>query len=377
MQRPITRRISAGLVALSLCVGVMALSSHASAAPADFKHGHLAKVARDSFIIPGHERLGDRIAALKTAISALCQAPQEAQLQRGRQAYRKVIAAWGRVEIIRFGPIAKQNRLERTFYWPDRKGRGRRQVLRLLSAQDDSALDPHLLATKSVAVQGLTALEIVLHGKASGELAAGNADSFACRYATAIVANVQNINAQIIEEWQPGGAFDKIWRTPGAQNPVYLKPAETSLELVKALDHGLENLRDRRIAPILGFGKNRRRKSRPVLWRSKNSMTLINANIEGLYDLLFTGGLADAYIASKPYPGERAADLMASIKSEFGLTLSMSRQLASEPDPFADPEITARLVPIGFPLRNIRHNAVAQIKSAAGLAIGFNASDGD
>ena len=106
-------------------------------------------------------------------------------------------------------------------------------------------------------------------------------------------------------------------------------------------------------------------------------MILINANIEGLYELLFDGGLADAYVASKPYKGERAEDLMASIKSEFELMIGMSRQLASKADPFSEPDIAGRLVPIGFPLRNIRHNAVTELKSAAGLAIGFNASDGD
>ncbi|MGI9411060.1 MAG: hypothetical protein ACR2OV_13370, partial [Hyphomicrobiaceae bacterium] len=147
--------------------------------------------------------------------------------------------------------------------------------------------------------------------------------------------------------------------------------------LVKALDNGLANLRDRRIAPVLGFGANRRRKSRPVLWRSKLSMVLIHANIAGLNDLLFEGGLADAYVESKPYQDGRAADTLSSIRSEFKLTLGMAEQLARDPDPFARPDIKSRLVPIGFPLKNIRHYAVSEIKAAAGLAIGFNASDGD
>lgn len=377
MNRARPAELGLGLWALSGLIITMCVVVPANAAPEDFKHRQLADTARVKFILPGYELLGQRLKSLKAAVGALCRAPTSKQLQLARNAYRKSISAWGNVEFIRFGPVTRQNRHERIFYWPDRKGRGRRQVLRLLASQDDSALKPENLARKSVAVQGLTALELVLFGKTSGELANGNPNSFTCRYATSIIDNVGNINLALLKEWQPDGEFEKIWRSPGPQNSVYLKPSEVSLELVKALDHGLENLRDRRIAPVLGFGKNRRRKSRPVLWRSKTSMILIHANIQGLYQLLFNGGLADAYITSKPYKGERAEDLMESIKSEFELTLGMSGKLAAEPDPFAREDILSRLVPIGFPLRNIRHNAVVEIKAAAGLAIGFNASDGD
>lgn len=375
------KRTSILIAACTIVFGLFAtaalMGGAARSAPADFDHRKLAEVARTNFIIPKYLKLEAGIKTLRTAISALCRTPDNQQLQFARKAFRNAVASWGTVEIIRFGPVAKQNRLERLFYWPDRKGRGRRQVLRLLYAKDKSVLDPRQLAAKSVAVQGLTALELVLFSKASDQLASNGTDSFACNYATAIATNLHNIVAAIVQEWMPGGEFELTWSSPGPQNQAYLSPSEVSFELVKTLDHGLENLRDRRIAPVLGFGKNRRRKSRPVLWRSQSSMILINANIEGLYALLFQGGLVDAYIASKPHKGERAEDLMASIKSEFELMIGMSRQMASEADPFSDPDIAGRLVPIGFPLRNIRHNAVTELKSAAGLAIGFNASDGD
>ena len=115
---------------------------------------------------------------------------------------------------------------------------------------------------------------------------------------------------------------------------------------------------------------------RPVLWRSKLSMVLIHANIVGLRDLLFRGGLAQAVLASTGND-EETAGMIDSIRSEFRLTVRMAAALARRDDPFALPDIQARLIPIGFPLRNIRTNAVGVIKAAAGLSIGFNASDGD
>ncbi len=375
---PILRSIARPCVVSSCCLGlVLQTAGAALAGPAEFDHIELAETARSKFILPGYTRFGLRLRTLEKTLAGLCETPSTAALARVRAAYRRAIAAWGRIEIISFGPVAQDNRFERIFYWPDRKGIGRRQVTRLLTAKSPDVLAARGLASKSVALQGLGALEVVLYGGRSKELTASGRDGFACRYAMSIGANLSNINAQVLAGWRPGGAFAKIWRSPGARNPAYLKNSETTLELVKALDHGLENLRDRRIAPVLGFGGNRRRKSRPVLWRSKLSMVIIHANIVGLRDLFVNGGLSDAYIDSKPDQGRRAADLVMSIKSEFDLTIGMVDVLLRKADPFALPDIKQRLVPIGFPLRNIRHNAVTELQAAAGLAKGFNAADGD
>ena len=349
----------------------------AAAGPGEFNHAKLAETARTSFIIPGYRRFGEQLQTLKTSIVAHCQSPSRSKLEHVRETYRRTITAWGRVEIISFGPIAEANRFERIFYWPDRKGIGRRQVRRLLAARQKGVLEPDRLTSKSVAVQGLSALKLMLYGADSDDFATGKDGGFACLYASAVAHNLSRIIAKILEGWQHDGAFAKLWRSPGPENVAYLKPNEMTLELVKALDHGLENLRDRRIAPVLGFGANRRRKSRPVLWRSKLSMVLISANIAGLRDLLFEGGLARAYVDSKPYQDERAQGYMLSIKRDFKMLFDRSERLAREPDPLARRDVASRLVPIGFPLKSIRHRAVSEIKTAAGLSIGFNAADGD
>ena len=123
---------------LACCVvGLVALSPAAtSAAPAEFDHRKLAETARTRFIIPGYSQFGRRLNALKQAIAALCMSPSQPGLDEARASYRQTIAAWGRIEIISFGPVAEQNRFERILYWPDRKGRGSRQVRRLLAKKN-------------------------------------------------------------------------------------------------------------------------------------------------------------------------------------------------------------------------------------------------
>jgi predicted lipoprotein len=265
--------------------------------------------------------------------------------------------------------------LERIFFWPDRRSIGQRQVRAILRKRNRSAITPDRLGDKSVAVQGLTALEMLIHGTGADQLARDEPDNFRCAYALAIVHNLEAIVDAIRQGWGDDGAFVKTWRKPGPDNPAYLFARETTLELVKAFDQALENVRDRRIAPAIGFGPLRR-KHRPVLWRSRLTMPLIHANLEGARDLLMKAGLAEAYMAARGNAPEASGDI-SSIASEFKLMLDRTSALAGEADPFASDGIRRKLVAVGFPLRNIRAQTVRRLKQAAGLSVGFNASDGD
>ena len=303
------KRISSTLISLALVavVSVTGFAETGHAAPSDFDHAKLARTARTQFIVPAYQRFATALQRLERNLAGLCDEPGTNALANVRLRYREAIAEWGRAEVIRFGPVVERNRFERIFYWPDRKGIGRRQVARILRTEDQQVLAASTLKNKSVAVQGLTALELLLHGPAAGTLAPAAPRGFRCRYALAIVVNLKAITAAVLDGWSAGGDFVKIWSQPGPGNRAYLSARETTLELVKVLDHGLQNIRDRRIAPILGYGANRKRKARPILWRSRLSMVLIHANIRSIGDLFVSAGLSDAYIASKPYDDERAA----------------------------------------------------------------------
>ena len=245
----------------------------------------------------------------------------------------------------------------------------------LLRKRDERATDPVRLADKSVAVQGLAALELLLHGKASAQLVDGERLGFACRYAHAITRNLTTIITNVRRDWNDEGAFTKIWLQPGEDNPAYLDARETTFELMKAIGQSLELLRDRRIAPAIGMGPTRRKK-RPILWRSKLSATIFRANIAAVRDLLKTGGLGEAYLAHYKHSDEAASNI-ASLETDFNLTLDAVDQLVQDPDPFARKDIKRRLIAVGFPLKSLRTRATALISQAAGLSIGFNAADGD
>jgi len=106
-------------------------------------------------------------------VAALCAKPSPVALKDTQRAFATTVEAWSLVEAIRFGPVAQQQRYDRIFYWPDPKGLGTRQVRKALEKQDQSVTDVNSLASKSVALQGLSALEYLLYGDGAATLAKG------------------------------------------------------------------------------------------------------------------------------------------------------------------------------------------------------------
>jgi predicted lipoprotein len=88
-----------------------------------------------------------------------------------KDAFAAAVVAWSNVEILRFGPITENRRFERLFHWPDPKGLGQRQIEAALKSRDEAVTQPDELAGKSVALQGLPALEYLLYGNGAEILA--------------------------------------------------------------------------------------------------------------------------------------------------------------------------------------------------------------
>jgi uncharacterized protein len=373
--RRLCRCALAMLSAAAMLVPAVDASSGVARAKSGFDHQRLANASLEKFIRPGYARFTSAIADMNAVVGQLCQSASTAQLAAARAAFRASVAAWGRVEFITFGPVGEANRLERILFWPDRKGIGARQVRRLLFNKTARAQDPAQLAKMSVAVQGLGALETVLFANGSDDLAKPNAAAFRCGYALAITRNLRDIAEVIASEWAPSGAFAKLWLAAGPDNPVYLSGRETTHELAKLVNQCLDTIVERRLEPIAGIGGSQRVR-RPILSRSRLTLVLVAANVAGLRALMFDGGVMDV-VKVQASGDHEVLSVMKSAGTELSLALSLLRPLAQEPDLLAHAGGRRKLVPVIFALKNVRENAVGALRSAAGLSLGFNASDGD
>ncbi|MFN3744457.1 MAG: imelysin family protein [Hyphomicrobiaceae bacterium] len=369
---------SAGRIAgtIMATLGAWSVSGWAVGAQeaAAFDHVGLATQALEKHIRPGYAALVSAAEALTKALDGYC-ARRIPEQQRGMErAFDGLVTAWGRIEHIRFGPVTEANRLERIFFWPDRRGLGARQIVQTLRARDLDALDPTKLAEKRVAIQGLAALEIALFDTPPKE---PEARDYRCAYAKAISANIANVSVAVLAEWTVPDRYVRHWLNPGAGNPYFLKPSETTLALAKALDNGLERVRDEWIAGPLGFGPQRRRLT-PVLSKSARTLKYIQAGLDGLYDLYATAGMHKAIAdTSGAHPGVTVPLNAKLVEREIATARNQIRRLVRQGKPFDPDAMMQPLVAIGFPLKNAREQAVALLGLTAGVSIGFNASDGD
>ncbi len=374
MQRPVGWLLArwsflAGMAALF----VVQLVVFPVAAQFRFDHEGVARQAVERHIRPGYRRMAGAMSGLAEAMQILCKNPSQVRLAKVDMAFQIAVDAWGRVEHVRFGPIAEANRYERTAFWPDPKGIGRKQVGRVLRRRDDSIVREATLAKKSVALQGLTALEIVLAGKGRASLLdRSEQGGFRCRYGLAIADNLATIASQVAADWDAEKEFSKLFLMPGDNNPIYLSPKEVTQELIKSFTGGLRVVRDFKIAGPLGFMRGKRgREIRPPFKTSGLTLAIIEANVAGLLDLFNKSGMVAQLDRFKPRFGTHLKEGLEQVLGTLRSTPQDARHNS------ADPRVKRRLILTGFPLKNAWINGGRALARAAGITLGFNAADGD
>ena len=253
---------------------------HSPVAQTEADHAAIARAALTEVIRPGYAAFGEATSALSGKVDTLCKQPSDVALKEARNAFATTVDAWSKVEIFRFGPINEDHRFDRLFYWPDPKGIGLKQVQDALAHQ--AATLPYELSKKSVALQGLPALEYLLYGDRADALAKGHQAvdgtqslaqiedeaSFRCSFANSVATNVDRIAKNVIEGWCEGSAYEKAFLTPSAGDSAYHAPKEVTLELYKAFATGIELIRDQKLAKALGSSPSVARPKLAPFWRS-------------------------------------------------------------------------------------------------------------
>jgi len=356
------------VVAVAVSAVVAACFSAATSASAT-EAQDIVNRSIDGFIRPGYHAFHQSTSALYEAGKALCAAPSQTALDAERAAFGKTVDAWSRIEIIRFGPVTEQNRLERILFWPDRKGTGLKQVLAALAGKDPTATDVAALARKSVAMQGLGALEFILHGTGSEALATG--DAHRCAYGAAIAGNLDAIAAELETAWAAPDGFAKIWANPSAQNPRYRDGTEAVTELMDVFVTGTELVRDIRLGGFLGKDAAGDKPKQALFWRSGKTVDALAGNLAGMRDLLEASHLADALPAEATYMGKSALfELSNAADAARGVDGAIA-------DVLADPDRRAKLVYFGLVTSSLSDIFGTQMSGALGLTAGFSSLDGD
>jgi len=371
---------------LMLIVAATLLCGSAPPAPqAEADHAAIARASLTQVIRPGYSALAQGTGALKDKVEALCKEPSAAALDGAKSAFAASVDAWSKVEIFRFGPVTQDRNYERLFFWPDPKGLGLRQMQEALAKRDDGVTEPDELAGKSVALQGLPALEYLLYGDGSESLSKSSvvADgqqplpgvdtdgAFRCSFTLSVATNVNRIAESIVEGWREGSAFEKSFLGPAPADPRYHAPKEVTLDLFKSFTTGIELVRDQKLGKPLGAAPDQAKPKLAAFWRSGLTFKNAAGNLEGVRTLFAQGGFAQ--VVAKESPGVEN-----SILFDLGHAIEVLNGIDQPIAEIAEDEGSrAKTEALRVALKSAAQTAGDMISQGAGLAFGFNAMDGD
>ena len=287
-----------------------------------------------------------------------------------RAQFKTVVLAWSRIELYRIGPLTLDNRSDKILFWPDRKGIALKQVQAILAGPDWDAFDAGTLKDKSVAVQGLGALEYVLFGTGSEQLETIESD-FRCNYALAIATLLSGTATQMSAEWNDESGISARLIRPTPDDIDFRSEDEVKQALVGLLAHGVEAIRDQRILPFLGRKGEKAKPKSALFWRSSMTIGSILANFEGLR-ALFDASELSAYVPTEDARiGDEAVTEFAKVATSGAVITDPVEQGLGDPGQLkALQDIVVSSQQLGTLLGE-------ELPAALGLSVGFSSLDGD
>lgn len=332
--------------------------------------------AVDRIIIPGYDTLTAKAAIEAERVSDLCFQADDERLALAREGFGALVLAWSTVEMFRFGPVRDENRYERLFFWPDPRGRGLQQIQRILGGEDASATAVETLRGKSVAVQGLFALEFVLFGTGSNTLAdtAAPNRSFRCRYGAAIAGAIARTTRELDEAWKAEDGYAALMRDAGPDNPVYRSHGEVVQELIKSCREQAQLDQQLKLAFTIGATPDKAKPKLAPFWRSNLTIPSIRANLAAVVSLCGPDGIGAILPESADW---QAGSLAFEISSADHALAGISRGDTPWESVVADERGHDTLRYVQIPLGGAVELLEQGYPAAFGLITGFNSLDGD
>ena len=367
---------------LLLVLGLLSLAPPARAdAPADearFQAFDLA-MARD-YLLPRYQALASATAKQEQGWITFCRQPSADGVAAMRAAFQDAMDAWMPLQHIRAGPSSLKTRIERIYFWPERKNIVARQVGALLQSADAAALAPERMATASVAVQGFPALQLLLYDgddPARLFLSGDPPAAYRCAFATAVAANLTAIARQIVEDWTAViAAMSATPPRPVDGFGLAASPKETAQLLFTDLLTLFQLVGDIKLALPLGLAVDRPEPKFAEAAKSGRSLRNLRLNLESAQAMIGRDRKSGFGLLLPPTADSDTLERMIAegFAAVFPALAAIPLPLAAAVgDPAARPKVEALLADI----KTVRDLVGQQLAPAVGLAVGFNGLDGD
>lgn len=360
------RRIAC--LALACFGSILPLHAQEKSGYADY-----VKAAVEGYIRPETRAFATAANRLPSAVEDACKSPGTDTADEFRVAYGAAVSAFGRISFLRYGPLAEESRLERLAFLPDARGAAQRQIRKLVADRDESATTPESLAAKSVAVQGLTALQLAAFDE-DGLVTLGGSDetgAYTCAYAQALAVNLAQLSGEVAALWEAPDGFSGQLEAAGPDHPRFRSSKEAAETLFNALVTGLVVVRDQNIIPALANDLASAKPNRIPFSRANFGQAYIASELTGIRDFI----RASSYAKGVDSEGEW---IPASLEFEVATSL---KALARAGEPMREtvktPEGYKALSDMLISLKGLRDLVALNLAGSLNMTGGFNALDGD
>lgn len=344
------------------------LEAFATVADEDVKPVMVSAI--DNAIVPGYDAFKAASGRMNAAMNALCSDNSAATYDASVKSFDELVNAWSKIEILRDGPAIEENRFERILFFPDRKGLALRQIQALLAAKDESSISKEAMKSKSVAIQGITALEFTLFGTGHEELVAGK-DNFRCHAGRAIADNIAMLADQLDDAWRAPNGIAHDWKEPGPKNPLYRTGEEALIGILGILVRGVETTSEKRVRNFYVEDGKLADAHKAIYWRSNQTMASVAANLEGLQTLWEQSGMQGIV------KGDGTA-ITTNINFDFKTAIQTAKRLDMPVEQIlANEKERSKLEFLIITMADLQARLNNDYGRAMGLAAGFTFSDGD
>lgn len=247
------------------------------------------------FIEPATGDFASAASRLPATVEAVCSQNSAENRQAVKAAFSEAVDRFARIHFLRFGPLLEDDRLSRLSFLPDPRGIAQRQIRKIYAARDESVLSAASLRDKSVAVQSLTAFELIAFDKSANLVlgAEGVDHDFTCRYAQAIAENAAEIAADVAADWADPEGYRQLLLTGGEDNVRYQSAKEAFETVYNSFTTALTIVKDQDLLPAIGSAAEKAKPRRFPYSRSGNSVTYMSAELDGLRAAVFSMSLKD------------------------------------------------------------------------------------
>lgn len=354
------------LLTLRILSAATLLCTISAAFAAQSDEAAVVSTSIESVFRPAYAQFDAVTDELSNQTQAYCEQSADSSINELHKLFVGATSAFSAIEMYRLGALTEDNRQHRLFYWPDKRRVGERQLRALLADSTASALTMEALTRKSVALQGLPALERILYqSKSKGvQYGIGSAE---CHVAVLVAQNIHQMAQSIHSGWQSESDFVNDLLDPGASSTGLRNQQEVLRLIVTQIAVGIDVLRHRKIAPLLE--EEATFKAQPF-YRSGQVLLNLSENLESLRALTIDSALT------------KTTDLTNELAFEYTSARTMLNRLQKLPSLTDDrgrvnDDAQSLLHALWAVLGGIENTINERLTSALGVSVSFNSEDGD